>query len=169
MQSFKATVASANIYNNLNKEISADRNTNYNIIQNTITAAKAKSFSVKTFKYNKHKHKNSQWITQGLIMSIKNRDKLYANLKSLNTGDENYNDLELSLCTCNKILKKSIREAEKIYYYNSFKKYTDDIKSTWGVIKDIVNKNKAKKSFPNFFKIKGKLISDQSDIANSFN
>ena len=106
VQSFKATVASANIYNNLNKEISADPNINYNIIQYTITAAKAKSFPVKTFKYNKHKHKNSQWITQGLIKSIKNRDKLYANLKSLNTGDENYIDLKLNLCTYNKILKK---------------------------------------------------------------
>ena len=74
VQSFKATVASANIYNNLNKEISADPNINYNIIQDTITAAKAKSFPVKTFKYNKHKQKNSQWITQGLIKSIKNRD-----------------------------------------------------------------------------------------------
>ena len=40
---------------------------------------------------------------------------------------------------------KCIREAKKIYYYNSFKKYTNDIKSTWGVLKDIVNKNKAKK------------------------
>ena len=151
VQSFKATVASANIYNNLNKEISADPNINYNIIQNTITAAKTKSFPVKTFRYNKHKHKNSQWITQGLIKSIKNRDKLYANLKSLNTGDENYNDLKLNLCTYNKIIKKCIRKAEKIYYYNSFKKYTNDIKSTWGVIKDIVNKNKAKKSFLIFF------------------
>ena len=128
VQSFKATVASANIYNKLNKKISADPNINYNIIQNSITAAKAKSFPVKTFKYNKHK--NSQWITQGLIKSIKNRDKLYANLKSLNTGDENYNDLKFNLCTYNKILKKCIKEAKKIYYYNSFKKYTNDIKST---------------------------------------
>ena len=32
-----------------------------------------------------------------------------------------------------------------------------------------MNKNKAKKSFPIFFKNKGKLISNQTDIANSFN
>ena len=94
VQSFKATVAPANIYNNLNKEILAHPHINYNIMQDTITAAKTKSFLVKTLKYNKHKHKNSQWITQGLIKSIKNREKLYANLKSLNTGDDNFNDLK---------------------------------------------------------------------------
>ena len=41
--------------------------------------------------------------------------QLYANLKSLNTGDDNYNDLKLNLCTYNKILKKCIREAKNYF------------------------------------------------------
>ena len=64
-----------------------------------------------------------------------------------------YNTLKINLNTYNKNLKKSIREAKKTYFYNSFKKYKGDIKNTWGVIKNILNKNRENKSFPHYFKI----------------
>ena len=52
-------------------------------------------------------------------------------LKSAETNDDNYNTLKINLNTYNKILKKSIREAKKTYFYNYFKKYNGDIKNTW--------------------------------------
>ena len=66
----------------------------------------------------------------GIIHSIKYRDNLYMKLKSAETNDDNYNTLKINLNTYNKILKKSIREAKKTYFYNSFKKYNGDNKNT---------------------------------------
>ena len=90
-------------------------------------------------------------------------------LKSAETNDAYYNTLKINLNTYNKILKKSIREAKKTYFYNSFKKYNGDIKNTWGVITNILKKNRENKSFPHYFKINGKNITNKTDIADSFN
>ena len=169
MTLFRQTITSANIYSKLNKDASSDPNVNYQIISDIITSSKSTSFPVKKVKYHKHKHKNSKWITQGIIHSIKYRDNLYMKLKSAETNDDNYNTLKINLNTYNKILKKSIREAKKTYFYNSFKKYNGDIKNTWGVIKNILNKNRENKSFPHYFKINGKNITNKTDIADSFN
>ena len=108
MTLFRQTITSANIYSKLNKDASSDPNVNYQIISDIITSSKSTSFPVKKVKYHKHKHKNSKWITQGIIHSIKYRDNLYMKLKSAETNDDNYNTLKINLNTYNKILKKSI-------------------------------------------------------------
>ena len=66
-----------NIYEKLNTNPNADRNYNYEIIYEEITRAKTKHMPNKLVKFNRYKHKKSAWITQGLITSIRYRDKMY--------------------------------------------------------------------------------------------
>ena len=67
----------------------------------------------------------------------------------------------MPLNTCNKILKKDIWEAKKIYYFNEFKKHINDIKNTWNIIQNILNSQ--------HFLIGNVINSNDQEIANQFN
>jgi hypothetical protein len=66
-------------------------------------------------------------------------------------------------------LRNSIRNAKKIYYQNCFEKFKNDIKNTWAVIKDIINRSKKKKDISKHFLVNGKNITDSKLIAVHFN
>ena len=146
-----------------------DPNVSYGMLRNEIQKCKNKHIPYKLVKYNKHKHKKSNWITQGIIRSINTRDKMYKELKTTSPDTAIYEARKINLDTYNNILKKNIRTAKKIYYDNCFKNYKHDIKKTWSKINDILCRNKNKKKFPEFFTIGGTRISDKNVIANKFN
>ena len=110
------------MYNLLDKNINSDPNNNYNIIHNTIQKARTRHLSTKKVKFNKYKHKKNDWITSGIIKSIKFRDNLYKTLKRTQTDIPEYANINTNFHTCNKILKKNIRLAKKLYYRQLFKK-----------------------------------------------
>ena len=70
-------IKSGNIYDKLNNNSTADPNYNYDIIYKEITRAKTIHMPNKLVKCNRYKHKNSTWITHGLLTSIRYRDKMY--------------------------------------------------------------------------------------------
>ena len=80
----KDDLISTKIYEKLNISPTADTNRNDNIILDEINQAKNKYMMSKLVKFNKYKHKKSTWITQGLLASIRHRDKLYKQIKSTN-------------------------------------------------------------------------------------
>ena len=87
-----------------------------------------------------------------------------------NPDSAEYSTQSTNLKTFNNILKKCIREAKKIYYYNLFLKFKSDIKGTWKTINDILNKTKKKYTFPSFFRDEeNNIITDKLQIANKFN
>ena len=94
--------------------------------------------SQKKVKFNKHKHAKSDWITQGIIKSIQFRDNLYVKLKQTQTNTLAYITQKTNLKTYNKILKRNIEHAKRIYYEQRFNNYKNDAKNTWKVIKDAV-------------------------------
>ncbi len=51
-----------------------------NILQTIIENATNKHIPDKLVKFNKHKHKKSNWISKGIIKSISLRDKLHYEL-----------------------------------------------------------------------------------------
>ena len=83
---FKAEMSHANFDSKLDLRIDADPNINYDILELTITDAANKRLPTKTIKVNTHKHKKSNWITYGIIKSIKFRDRLYIKLKKTATN-----------------------------------------------------------------------------------
>ena len=87
-----------------------------------------KFLPVKIIKYNKHKQKNSRWITQGIIRSIKFRDKMYSKIKQTPIHAAEYVTLKTNLHTHNAILYRNIRIAKQMYYQASFERNKYDIK-----------------------------------------
>ena len=169
MQKVKIEIDSYNCYNKLHKHQNEDPNLNYNIMHEEIMRAKNKYMPIKTMKFNKYKHKNSTWITQGLLKSIRYRDTLYKQLKMSDPNSPDYETTNTILKTYNSILKRNIRAAKQIYFESRFNQFKNDIRNAWKTINEILSKNKGKKTSSTIFKENGTSITDKTDIAKKFN
>ena len=127
MNAFIYEISSANIIDQLDKSIVYDPNKTYGVKDNIIQNAKLKHMPTKTVKFNKYKHKKTNWITQGILKSIHFKDKLYAQLNSCPKFSPRYQLYKANFTTYSNMLKKTIREAKKKYYYNEFQKYKNNI------------------------------------------
>ena len=72
-------IQNSDLVDKLDSSIDADPNKNYEIVNNIIQSAKEKHMPYVLKKYQKHKQ--SYWISTGIMKSIKTRDKLYRTLK----------------------------------------------------------------------------------------
>ena len=153
----------------INRDLLANPNENYNIFDKIIMDAKAKYLSPKTVRFKKYKHKISPWMNHDILRSIKDRDDLYKTVLSTPPEDPNYDSLKENLQNLKSSLKKKIRCAKAKYYADVFEKNKSNIRHTWGAIKEILGKFKNKHDFPDYFTLDGKLISEPQLIANCFN
>ena len=101
-------------------------------------------------------------MTNGILNSIKYRDKMFLKLKALSAGTDLHDRLSANLKSYNKTLKKFIRQAKIQYYADQFNKNKSNIRHTWSTIKEILNKCKDKKDFPTFFTLNGENIEDKT-------
>ena len=108
MLNVRHEIQSEELYSKLVKSCTADINLNYEMINDEILRAKIKHMPCKFVKFNKYKHKKSTWIAQGLLKSIRYRDKLYKQLRLTNPNSLRYDKLKFNLKTYNLILRKSI-------------------------------------------------------------
>ena len=76
LNNFKEEISCTDLLTNFDLSIDTDPNRNYGILEHTIMSAINKHLPTKTITFNKHKHKHSNWITKGIIKSIKYRDTL---------------------------------------------------------------------------------------------
>ena len=153
----------------MDPDLFCDPNINYQRFEEILLNAKSRHLSPKTVKFKKHKHKLSQWMTNGILNSIKYRDKMFLKLKALSAGTDLHDRLSANLKSYNKTLKKLIRQAKIQYYADQFDKNKSNIRHTWSTIKEILNKCKDKKDFPAFFTLNGENIEDKTEISNTFN
>ena len=108
--------------------------------------------------------KHNPWMTQGLKISKKRKDKLIAKKVKYPT------DVNINLYKdYNKIYNKVRRSAKKLYYDKQFEKFSNDSKKTWSVIREVIGSCKQKDQLPNFFLKNDQVINDTLDIANGFN
>ena len=166
---FNTELNNANIYDSLDNSLATDPTQNLNILNYAISQAKRKHIPSRIVKFNKHKHKKSTWITNGIIRSISYRDKLYLELKRLPSDSERHANLKVNLKTYQSILRRLIRDTKKCYYQHQFDKFKNDIKNTWGTIKQILNRTRSKENLPEAFLIDNVMTSDHTIIANKFN
>ena len=68
---------------------------------------------MKTVRFDKHKYKMTKWVTTGIIKSIKFRDKVYKQLKSILVNSQEYNTMKINLKTYNQILKKNHQNGQE--------------------------------------------------------
>ena len=128
-----------------------------------------KHFPLKKKKFNKYKHKKTKWITQDILIKIKQRDTLYKKVHSITPDSERYDVLNGRLQECSAEVRSMIRRAKSDHYQTEFNKYKNDIKNTWKTIKDILNKSNTHKEFPKYFNVDNKRITDTESIATYFN
>ena len=169
VNNFLEEVQNTDFLSTLDQSLHADPNKNYDSLHEMLTKIKDKHLPYKKVKVKKHKHKMCPWMTNGIMKYIKYRDNLYRNLKSKPRNSIAYQANKINLDTYNKILKKSIRTAKKIYYNNAFGKYRNDMKKTWQTINTIFKRDKDKASCTDMFKVGNDTITDPIEIANKFN
>ena len=159
----------ADIIDQLQQGDTYDVNVKYKIFSKILEKGLKLHMPTKIVKYNKYRCKEQKWITQGILNSIRFRDKLFHKLKITPPSSQLYNTLKINLDTYKGILKKSIRQAKRTYYHEQFSKFKNDLKSTWRTIKDILGSNKDKRDFPDHFMIDNTKVTDNETIAKSFN
>ena len=87
-------------------DLTVDPNITYDKLHDAIQILKEKFLPIKTVKFRKYKHKISPWMTNGILNSIKIKDKMYRNLKKTNPLSANYNLLEYNLKQyCSKVTR----------------------------------------------------------------
>ena len=122
------------------------------------------AFPVQTIKMCNKKMSFHPWITPGILISRKTKQKLLA-LKIRKPTLENINKYKMFLSIYNKIL----RRAKHLYYDTKFKEYSNDMKKSWGLIREVTGRQKYRSNIPDFFRCGGNTISGSKNIANGFN
>ena len=108
------------MHEKMDTNIFADPNINYSILESAIMKTNNKYMPIKKVNFQKYKHKRNDWITLGILNSIKHRDELYKKIRITEANTPLYDNLHIHLKTFNTILKRSIRIAKKtITLYNS--------------------------------------------------
>ena len=166
---FKEEINKANLSDLVQPALMSDPNISYNNLDKVILKAKALHIPIKQVKFDKKKHKKSPWITKGIIKSLTCRDKLYRSFIQCRVGTEVYNTLKTNLHTFNRVLKRSISSAKKVYYNNVFNQCKFIIKKTLRTIKDILNKKNNTSASPDSLNINGDIIKDKKKLADHFN
>ena len=134
----------------------------------TIKHALHRYLPIKIKKFNKYKHKKSNWITNGLLKSIKFKDNLYKSLKMLTPDSLDYLNKKQNFIVYRALLSKCIREAKRLYYSSQLNIFKRDTSKTWDILKSIM-KNSDRSPYPNFFNINDAVTSNDNIITQSFN
>ena len=150
----------------LSEEV-VDPNTSYDIFIKKVIELKNKNMPTKFVKFNKRKHKKQPWMTEGILKSIVHRDKLLIKHRKLRDGSISHNVSKQNLKAYNAILKRCIREAKTLFYYNIFNKYRFDIRNTWKNINALISKSSVKEIKQ--LRINGTIIDDKQQIVEEFN
>ena len=114
-------------------------------------------------KLSRAKAKNKPFITPGIRVSIKHRDKLfhkYLNNKTVNN--------RISWTRYRNKLSETIKAAEKLFYQRKLKENSENSQSLWKVFGSILNNKKKSKSI-NKIKVNNIELTDQNVITEEFN
>jgi hypothetical protein len=103
------------------------------------------------------------WLSRGLKNSIKMKNKLY--LKYRNCGNENSYQIYKKY---RNQLNSLLRKAEKEHFHNLLEKNKSNLKKSWSIIKDVINK-KSSDHVNEKFIIDDKTETDKNVVVNSFN
>ncbi len=111
----------------------------YNNFHNSLKVAIDKSFPLVEMKRKTIDHNKSHGMTGGILKSISKKNKLYKKFLK----KPSYRN-EVKYKTYKNKLNHVIKTAKKVYYENLFIRYKNDIKMTWQVINEVLNRSKTK-------------------------
>lgn len=141
-----------------------DPNESYNIFYNKLYNLYNKALPIKTNTSGVTKFQQKPWLTKGIQKSLKSKNMLYKkSVKRPSTENKSkYKQYR------NK-LHHLIRISKKRYYKEKFEQTKNNIRQTWSIINEIINKQKTRKNLPKAFRYNNSEITDPLDIANQFN
>ena len=164
-----ADFSNLNIMDSMNPDLNSDPTPNYVILETKLTDLINKHTETKTVKFRKHRHKKTPWITQGIVKSIKFRDKLHLKLKKSPLNSAEYNNNKLNLAVYNKILKKTIKSAKKLHHTNLFQQHKNNPKETWKHLNSLLGRKQSTEVPIEQININDITTRDPSEICNQFN
>ena len=114
MNNFVNELKEANIYDQLEKQLTGDTNVNYELFNSLLNTASEIHLPKKRIKYKKNLPKKSKWITNGILNSINKIAKLYKTLIQTDTNNiVLYERLKNNFKEYRASLRKTIRKAKR--------------------------------------------------------
>ena len=104
------------------------------------------------------------WLTPGLKQSIKIKNKLYLRSRKLQSNEY----LKIYKQYRNK-LHGLLRRAERDHYHLILTQNKNNIRKSWAIIKEVINKNKSKSNCFKKFLINNQIITENDKIVEAFN
>ena len=130
-----------NIYDELSKSIDSNPEENYEVFLKSIKDVKNKCLPKKVVKYNKKKHEKCKCMTSALLRSINTKNQLYKDWIKTDINNVDLYSRRIEECkSYYNTLRRSIREAKRLYYTPTFAIYKNNIKQTWTIIKDTLQR-----------------------------
>ena len=142
--------------------LSTDTQVAYSLFFNRLSNIYNECFPIRTIKksYNNRK----PWITECISKSINNKNKLMAKSKKCPFNHR----LQFMYKEYKRTLQKTMRAAEKNHYDKLFKQHKCDLRKSWNIIKQIINRKKCSKT-PKYFYVQDKKTDDRNEISDGFN
>ena len=143
-------------------------NTNCQIFYNQINKLLDETAPYKKLTKKETSLKISPWITQGILKSIKIRDQLY---KSYSTEKIPNKKIEIyqKYKKYRNIIVSLIRKSKKRHYSEYFLTHNANIKKTWDGIRELIDISKKKSFRIQMINHNNKSITDNKQIADTFN
>ena len=145
-----------------------DPNYSFNSYEVTLGTLIDKYMPLKKLTKKEIKQQYKPWITNGIRISIKRREKYYKKfIKGKNeiTKEDHhkkYKELRNQIVTL-------CRQSKKMHCHKFFSENANNAKNTWKGIKSIINVNSTMRSQPTSLLVNNELINEPNKIANEFN
>ena len=114
------------------------------------------------------KNKNcprTSWITKGLIKCCNKKSKLYK--KSITNPTE---ETKTKYVTYRNKLSTILQKAKKTFYESELKSYNGNLKKTWGLLRELINKDNNSVDACTIFNLNNTtVVRNPQDIADCFN
>ena len=101
------------------------------------------------------------WLTTGLINSIRNKNKMFKNVKIGLISEEQYKIYKNKLVNLLKLAKKR-------YYIDLFNNFKTNTKKLWRAVNNLTNKSSRQSKIESLI-VNNKILSKPSDIAEAYN
>ena len=167
INNFKYSIATSDLLSQLDLNVNANPNVNYNLLSSVLEQAKIRHIPKKIQRFNRRKHCIEPWMNKELLTLINKKNDKYRGSPQIMTL--NMKPKKINFKTFERIVKENIKEAKRDYYFKTFTAHKNDLRKTWRTIDDTLNKKSNTSKFPSKFIVNNRTVTDHKKIADEFN
>ena len=113
--------------------------------------------------HGKFAQKFDPWITEGILTSLKHKNRKFKNYLKLQTP-ESFEEFRVYRNKLNSI----IRHEKRKYYKEKFLEYKSDMRKTWQLINEKIRPHSRKNTSVNCLVLNGENVTEPNEILNAF-